>query len=107
MTIEQRNVLSLKTSERTAMAIIGSIVSAIFAVIGWWLSYQDSKVVGGDAFNYIIGAGRGTALVGVALVIALLSVLVYLSVIVLWLKALVNVTIEGSVITPSVKEQGQ
>jgi len=49
----------------------------VFAGKGWYTLYDDSynaRIVGGDAYNFIIYATRGTALVCVGIVCAVLSV---------------------------------
>jgi hypothetical protein len=53
------------------------VASLVFAGKGWYTLYDDSynaRVVGGDAYNFIIYATRGTALVCVGIVCAVLSV---------------------------------
>jgi hypothetical protein len=58
----------------SALFIVGAI---ILAATGWYTVYDDSyraRVVGGDAYNFIIYATRGTALVCVGIVCAILSV---------------------------------
>lgn len=45
-----------------------------FGIGGCNVAYSDANVVGGDAYNYVIGAGRGMAVVGVGIVCALISV---------------------------------
>jgi hypothetical protein len=53
------------------------VAASIFAGIGWYTLYDDSykaKVVGGDAYNFIIYATRGTAMVCIGIVCAVLSV---------------------------------
>lgn len=58
----------------SALFIVAAIV---FAGKGWYAVYDnsyDARIVGGDAYNYIIYATRGTALVCVGIVCAVLSV---------------------------------
>ena len=53
------------------------IASLVFAGKGWYTLYDDSynaRIVGGDAYNFIIYATRGTALVCIGIVSAVLSV---------------------------------
>jgi hypothetical protein len=53
------------------------VASLVFAGKGWYTLYDDSynaRIVGGDAYNFIIYATRGTALVCVGIVCAVLSV---------------------------------
>jgi len=53
------------------------LAAIIFAGKGWYTVYDnsyDAKMVGGDAYNFIIYATRGTALVCVGIVCAVLSV---------------------------------
>ena len=53
------------------------VAAIIFASKGWYTLYDNSysaQVVGGDAYNFIIYATRGTALVCVGIVCAILSV---------------------------------
>lgn len=61
------------------LAISGLFIVAgiIFAGKGWYTVYDNSygaQIVGGDAYNFIIYATRGTALVCVGIVCAILSV---------------------------------
>ncbi len=51
------------------------ILSIIVGIGGCVSSRNDAEVVGGDAYNYIIGAGRGTAVVCVAIVFAIISLI--------------------------------
>lgn len=49
----------------------------VFAGVGWYTVYNnayDARIVGGDAYNFIIYATRGTALVCVGIVCAVLIV---------------------------------
>ena len=53
------------------------IASLIFAGKGWYTLYDnssDARIVGGDAYNFIIYATRGTAWVCIGIVCAVLSV---------------------------------
>jgi hypothetical protein len=53
------------------------LLALIFAGIGLYKLYDnsyDARVVGGDAYNYIIYATRGTAFICVGIVCAVLSV---------------------------------
>lgn len=66
---------SQSASEATyglVFAVVFYVVSVIFVVVGFVVTYQDSsyetKIVGGDAYNYIIFAGRGIVWVGAAVV---------------------------------------
>jgi hypothetical protein len=59
------------------ISIVFIVAAVLFAGKGWYTLYDDSyraKVVGGDAYNFIIYATRGTALVCVGIVCAVLSV---------------------------------
>lgn len=60
-------------SENKGYAILSLIVGLIIAFIGVYVAYKDAGVVGGDAYNYIIGAGRGAAIAGVGIVFALIG----------------------------------
>lgn len=67
------------TNSSAHMFISGVFILAaiIFAGKGWYALYDnsyDARIVGGDAYNYIIYATRGTALVCVGIVCAVLSV---------------------------------
>lgn len=59
---------------RKGWSIFFFIVAINFGIGGCNVAYADSKVVGGDACNYIISAGRGTAIVGLGILFALVSV---------------------------------
>jgi hypothetical protein len=53
------------------------VAAVIFAGKGWYTVYDNSysaQIVGGDAYNFIIYATRGTALVCIGIVCAILSV---------------------------------
>ena len=53
------------------------VASIVFAGKGWYTIYDNSdaaRIVGGDAYNFIIYATRGTALVCIGIVCAVLSV---------------------------------
>lgn len=60
-------------SAKTVFAVLFYILAAILAISGIATAYSDADVVGGDAFNFIIGAGRGAAWVGVAIVAAIIA----------------------------------
>lgn len=60
-------------SAKTVFAVLFYILAAILAIAGVAAAYSDADVVGGDAFNFIIGAGRGAAWVGVAVVAAIIA----------------------------------
>jgi hypothetical protein len=59
---------------RTMSWILG-IAAAIVAIIGIAIAYHPSEIMGGDAYNAIIAAGRGAAVVGCSLVLGILAVL--------------------------------
>lgn len=76
-----------KTDNRNLLFTVGQfrfwsvlflILSVVTGVVGFFISRSDAGVVGGDAFNYIIGAGRGTALACMAIIFALVSVVLAL-----------------------------
>ena len=61
----------------TFISVLLIVAAVVFAGVGWYTVYNDTysaKVVGGDAYNFIIYATRGTALVCVGIVCAVLSV---------------------------------
>ena len=60
-------------SAKTIFAVIFYVLAAILAIVGVATAYSDADVVGGDAFNFIISAGRGAAWVGVAVVTAIIA----------------------------------
>tara|TARA_Y100000746_G_C15263871_1_gene350818 strand:- start:156 stop:392 length:237 start_codon:yes stop_codon:yes gene_type:complete len=49
-------------------------ISLAFAFAGLVVMLSVSKLLGGDAYNYITAAGRGTALVCIGIIFAILSV---------------------------------
>jgi hypothetical protein len=70
---------SRPTKDPWCLLISGLFIVAaiIFAGKGWYTVYDNSysaQIVGGDAYNFIIYATRGTALVCVGIVCAILSV---------------------------------
>lgn len=56
-------------------SILFLILSQIVGLGGCIASRGNAEVVGGDAYNYIISAGRGTAIVGVAIIFAIISLI--------------------------------
>ncbi len=65
------------SSGHSVISVLFIIAALIFAGKGWYTLYDnsyDARIVGGDAYNYIIYAARGTALVCVGIVCAVLSV---------------------------------
>ena len=61
----------------TFISVLLIVAAVVFAGVGWYTVYNDTynaRVVGGDAYNFIIYATRGTALVCVGIVCAVLSV---------------------------------
>lgn len=63
-----------QTSKRI-LAVIFLIVAALFIFNGLFILSSNSDVVGSDAFNYIISAGRGTGKICVGIFFALISVI--------------------------------
>lgn len=59
--------------ENKGYAILFLVVGLIVACIGIYVAYKDAGVVGGDAYNYIIGAGRGAAIAGLGIVFAIVG----------------------------------
>jgi hypothetical protein len=60
-----------------AISSLFIVAGIIFAGKGWYTLYDNSysaQIVGGDAYNFIIYATRGTALVCLGIVCAILSV---------------------------------
>lgn len=59
-------------SPAKVFSIIFYLTSIIFLIFALVVTYKDSsyssKIVGGDAYNYMIFAGRGTVLMGGAIV---------------------------------------
>ena len=49
------------------------IISVAFVLWGAITMFFPSEIVGGDAYNYIIGAARGTGLICIGLVAAVLA----------------------------------
>ena len=76
--IVETDTLTNSESVLYVVISIALIVAAlIFAGKGWYTVYDnsyDARIVGGDAYNFIIYATRGTALVCVGIVCAVLSV---------------------------------
>jgi len=61
----------------SVISILLIVAALVFAGAGWYTVYNtayDARIVGGDAYNFIIYATRGTALVCVGIVCAVLSV---------------------------------
>lgn len=59
------------------ISVLLIVAAIVFAGKGWYTVYDNSysaQIVGGDAYNFIIYATRGTALVCVGIVCAILSV---------------------------------
>jgi hypothetical protein len=67
-----------KLRKRT-LSLLFLIAAGLFTLFGLVEMYKygpDDKVVGGDAYNYIIMAGRGTGLICAGIVSALVGVAV-------------------------------
>lgn len=47
--------------------------ATILAIAGLRKAFGDSSYVGGDAYNYIIAAGRGAVLMGAAILLGILA----------------------------------
>jgi hypothetical protein len=62
------------SKEYSGAAAFFLVVAFVVGIYGVWISYSDAKVVGGDAYNYIIGAARGVAVVGLAIIFGLIGV---------------------------------
>jgi len=64
-------------SATPAIAIVFYVAAVGLAAYGLFFAHQDidshSSVVNGDAFNYMIFAARGTAMVGASIVIAIIG----------------------------------
>ena len=59
-------------SEQTAMyLIIGSIIFGLWGFIT--LMGEPAQLLGGDAYNYMTAAGRGTGLVCIGIIFAILA----------------------------------
>lgn len=72
---------SASTSQMTQFYYVISgvfvLVAVVFAVVGLYKLYDntsDAQIVGGDAYNFIIYATRGTAFICAGIVCAVLSV---------------------------------
>lgn len=62
--------------DKRVWSIIFLIVGAIFILNGLGTLSSEDRVVGGDAYNYIISASRGTGKVCAGLFFALVSVVI-------------------------------
>ena len=58
------NVLRSVERDPILMVVFLVIAAGLF-IAGLWTMYQPATLVGGDAYNYIVAAGRGVGLVGV------------------------------------------
>lgn len=61
----------------SALSGLFIVAAMVFAGKGWYTLYDNSygaRIVGGDAYNFIIYATRGTAVICVGIVCAVLSV---------------------------------
>jgi len=65
---------AVRQSSKRTWSIIFFIVAALFVVNGLYTLSSDDRVVGGDAYNYIISAGRGIGKICAGLFFALVSV---------------------------------
>lgn len=75
---EARNVqpAPVRQSSKRIWSVIFLIVAALFIFSGLVTLSSDSRVVGGDAYNYIINAGRGTGKICAGVFFALVSVVI-------------------------------
>ena len=55
------------------LKIVPTIIAAISVMAGLIAMFFPAEIVGGDAYNYIIGAARGTGLICIGLVAAVLA----------------------------------
>jgi hypothetical protein len=58
-------------------AVVFLLAAGVLAYLGWATVFDESykaRIVGGDAYNYIISAGRGTAYACIGIVCALAAV---------------------------------
>lgn len=65
------------TSLYVAISGVFIVAAIVFTGKGWYTVYDNSysaQIVGGDAYNFIIYATRGTALICIGIVCAVLSV---------------------------------
>ena len=71
------------SDNRLIIAIILYFLAVIIAIYGLYTAYQTptsiSKIVGGDAYNYIIFASRGIVLVGFGILISIIGLAIQLS----------------------------
>lgn len=75
--VETDTPTNLESVLYVVISIMLIVAAVIFAGKGWYTVYDDSykvRIVGGDAYNFIIYATRGTALICVGIVCAVLSI---------------------------------
>jgi len=78
----QAQPLPVRKLNRRFIAVTFLVIAGIFTLAGLWRMYtydsdtSSSKIVGGDAYNYIIIAARGTGLICCGIVSALVAVTV-------------------------------
>lgn len=78
----QEQPLPVRKLNKRFISVSFLAVAILFALFGLWRMYNydsdsdNSKIVGGDAYNYIIIAARGTGLICCGIVSALISVTV-------------------------------
>jgi hypothetical protein len=71
------------TNGKIILAVIFYSIAAIISIYGLYTTYQTptsiSKIVGGDAYNYIIYASRGIVLIGFGILISIIGLAIQLS----------------------------
>ncbi len=67
---------AVRQSSKRTWSIIFLIVAALFVVNGLYTLSSDDRVVGGDAYNYIISASKGTGKICAGVFFALVSVVI-------------------------------
>lgn len=55
------------------------VIAAGFLIAGLWTMYDPAKLLGGDAYNYIVAAERGVGLIGIGIVFVVVAFGLHLS----------------------------
>lgn len=68
-----RQEVATPSSEVSELAVFFFIVAGIMVGVGFAFMFGVPRVVGGDAYNYIIAANRGVGFIGAGIVLSLMG----------------------------------
>ena len=81
--VETANENKSNSNNQYIVAIIFYVIAIIISIYGLYTAFKTptsmTKIVGGDAYNYIIYAGRGIVLVGFGILVSIFGLAIQLS----------------------------